>query len=44
VAVHALDVERLEVDEGSSPAYLSFNMFGHTLARGVLSPWFAAEG
>jgi Raf kinase inhibitor-like YbhB/YbcL family protein len=44
VAVHALDVERLEVDEGSSPAYLAFNMFGHTLARGVLSPWFAAEG
>jgi Raf kinase inhibitor-like YbhB/YbcL family protein len=44
VAVHALDVERLEVDEDSSPAYLGFNMFGHTLARAVLTPWWAAEG
>jgi len=43
LAVHALDVERLEVDDSSSPAFLAFNMVGHTLARAVLTPWFAAE-
>jgi Raf kinase inhibitor-like YbhB/YbcL family protein len=43
VGVHALDVAALEVDESSSPAYAAFQMFGHTLARAVLSPWWAAE-
>src|SRR6201997_1194894 len=32
-AVHALDVERLDVDESSRPALMGFFMFGHTLAR-----------
>lgn len=34
--VHALDVPALEVDDSASPAYLSFNMVFHTLARGIL--------
>jgi len=42
IAVHALDVDRLDVGPDSPPASLGFNMFGHTLARGVLSAWYAA--
>ncbi len=33
IVVHAVDVEHLDVDENSSPAYLGFNLFSHTLAR-----------
>ena len=36
VTVHAVDVERLEVTPESSPAYLGFNLFSHTLGRAVL--------
>ncbi|TFV62425.1 YbhB/YbcL family Raf kinase inhibitor-like protein [Geodermatophilus sp. DF01-2] len=36
VTVHAVDVERLEVTPDSTPAFLGFNLFGHTLARAVL--------
>ncbi len=36
VAVHAVDVERLDVTPDASPAFLGFNLFGHTLARAVL--------
>jgi Raf kinase inhibitor-like YbhB/YbcL family protein len=42
IGVHALDVDRLDLTPDSSPASLGFNMFGHTLARGVLSAWWAA--
>ena len=34
--VHALDVEKLGVDEGATPAFVGFNLFFHTLARAVL--------
>jgi len=34
--VHALDVAALGLPEGATPAYLGFNLFGHTLARAVL--------
>ena len=44
VAVHALDVERLEVGADASPAFLGFSMFGHTLARGELTGLWAVEG
>jgi Raf kinase inhibitor-like YbhB/YbcL family protein len=40
VAVHALDVERIEVDPGSTPAVMCFNMFGHTLARAEIQAWY----
>ncbi len=44
VGVHALDVERIDLDEDSSPASLGFNMFGHTLARAELTPWWENKG
>jgi phosphatidylethanolamine-binding protein (PEBP) family uncharacterized protein len=43
VAVHAVDVESLGVDDDASPAYLSFVLLGHTLARAVIAPWFESE-
>jgi Raf kinase inhibitor-like YbhB/YbcL family protein len=36
VAVHALDVEDLGVPPEASPAFVGFNVFGHTLGRAVL--------
>ncbi|CAM2763927.1 YbhB/YbcL family Raf kinase inhibitor-like protein [Skermania piniformis] len=36
VAVHALDVPRLDIDETATPAYLGFNLFGHAIARAYL--------
>jgi hypothetical protein len=36
VAVHALDVDTLELPDGASPAMLGFNLFSHGLARGVM--------
>ena len=35
--VHALDTPRLDVDPGATPAFLMFNLLGHTLARGALT-------
>jgi Raf kinase inhibitor-like YbhB/YbcL family protein len=39
-AVHAVDVDSLEVTGDSSPAYVSFNLVFHTLARAVLIPTY----
>jgi phosphatidylethanolamine-binding protein (PEBP) family uncharacterized protein len=44
VAVHALDVAHIDLGEDSTPAFLSFNMFGHTLARAVITGWWEAKG
>lgn len=41
--VHALDVERLEVDESATPTYVAFNTVFHTLARGLLVPTYQIE-
>ncbi|WP_374008740.1 YbhB/YbcL family Raf kinase inhibitor-like protein [Leifsonia sp. LS-T14] len=38
VVVHALDVERLDLDPEATPAVLGFNAHFHTLARAVLTP------
>ena len=35
-AVHALDVEKLDLSEDASPAYLGFNLFQHAVARAVI--------
>ena len=35
--VHALDVERLDVDAAATPAFLLFNLMGDTLARGAVT-------
>jgi Raf kinase inhibitor-like YbhB/YbcL family protein len=40
VVVHAVDVERLEVPEDASPAFLGFTLFSHTLARATITPVF----
>ncbi|CAJ1497313.1 YbhB/YbcL family Raf kinase inhibitor-like protein [[Mycobacterium] kokjensenii] len=36
VAVHAVDVEKLELAEDASPAFLGFNLFMHAIARAVI--------
>jgi Raf kinase inhibitor-like YbhB/YbcL family protein len=33
VAVHAVGVEKLDLPEGASPAFLGFNLFQHAIAR-----------
>lgn len=38
--VHAVDVESLGLGKDASPAFLGFNLFGHTLARGMIVPWY----
>ncbi|SDO81980.1 hypothetical protein SAMN04515671_2062 [Nakamurella panacisegetis] len=38
--VHALDVPALEIDDSVTPAYLSFNLVFHTLARAVIVPTY----
>ncbi|MFJ8581604.1 YbhB/YbcL family Raf kinase inhibitor-like protein [Micromonospora sp. NPDC093277] len=43
-AVHALDVERLDVGPGASPAYVGFNLAFHTLARAVIRPTYQVQG
>ncbi len=36
VAVHAVDVEKLDLSEDASPAFLGFNLFQHAIARAVI--------
>jgi Raf kinase inhibitor-like YbhB/YbcL family protein len=36
VAVHAVDVDKLDLGEDASPAYLGFNLFQHAIARAVI--------
>jgi Raf kinase inhibitor-like YbhB/YbcL family protein len=43
IAVHAVDADSIGLDAGATPAYLSFMLLGHTLARAVIVPWFEAE-
>lgn len=40
IAVHALGVERLEVDANTPPALLGFQLFMNAIARAVIVPWF----
>jgi Raf kinase inhibitor-like YbhB/YbcL family protein len=39
-AVHAVDVERLDVGPDASPAFVGFNLAFHTLARAVIRPTY----
>jgi phosphatidylethanolamine-binding protein (PEBP) family uncharacterized protein len=39
-AVHALDVDKLDVDDSVRPAIVGFNLAFHTLARGALRPTY----
>ena len=36
VAVHAVKVEKLELAEDASPAYLGFNLFMNAIARATI--------
>jgi Raf kinase inhibitor-like YbhB/YbcL family protein len=36
IAVHAVKVEKLEIDGDASPAYLGFNLFMNAIARAVI--------
>ena len=36
IAVHAVDVERLELPQEATPALLGFNLFTHAIARAVI--------
>ena len=40
--VHAVDVESLGIDQQASPAFLGFNLFSHTLGRGMIVAWYEA--
>lgn len=39
-AVHAVDVEKLDIDPDSTPTVLGFNLYFHTLGRSVLWGWY----
>ncbi len=43
IAVHAVDVDSLAIDEDATPAYLYLTLLGHTLARAVVVPWYESE-
>jgi Raf kinase inhibitor-like YbhB/YbcL family protein len=43
-AVHALDVDALDVDDAASPAVVGFNLAFHTLARAALRATYAVAG
>ncbi len=43
IAVHAVDVESIGIGPASTPAFLMFNLFGHTLARAVITPWWEVK-
>ena len=38
VTVHAVDVPTLDLPAEATPAFLGFNLFGHTLARATIVP------
>jgi Raf kinase inhibitor-like YbhB/YbcL family protein len=40
IAVHAVDTETLGLPKESTPAFLGFNLFTHSLGRGFLVPWY----
>jgi Raf kinase inhibitor-like YbhB/YbcL family protein len=42
-AVHAIDVDRLDVDDSVSPAVVGFNVTFHSLARGVLRATYRVD-
>lgn len=43
IGVHAVDVESLGIDHEATPAFFTFNLSGHTLARAVITPWCEAK-
>jgi len=43
LVVHAIDVDRLDLDASVTPAVLSFHLAFHTLARAVVVPTYRLE-
>ena len=43
-AVHALNVETLDLPATATPAFLGFNMFGATVARATITPVYENKG
>jgi len=43
-AVHALDVDSLDVGLDATPAYVGFNLAFHTVARATIRPTFQVAG
>ncbi|WP_448850759.1 YbhB/YbcL family Raf kinase inhibitor-like protein [Corynebacterium sp. 335C] len=43
-AVHAVDVEELEVPEDATPTVLGFNLYFHSIARSIITPWWENTG
>jgi Raf kinase inhibitor-like YbhB/YbcL family protein len=41
--VHAVDVDKLDVDEKATPAVVSFNLVFHTLARAIIVPTYQVK-
>lgn len=41
--VHAVDVESLGIPAEARPAFLGFNLFGHTLARATITPVYETK-
>jgi Raf kinase inhibitor-like YbhB/YbcL family protein len=41
--VHAVGVDKLEVGEDASPAFLGFNLFSNTVGRGMIVGWYEAS-
>ena len=42
-AVHAVEVEKLDIDPDATPTVLGFNLFFHTLGRAVTWGWYEAH-
>jgi Raf kinase inhibitor-like YbhB/YbcL family protein len=42
IVVHAVDVASLGLNKDATPAFLGFNLFSHTLGRGMIVPWYEA--
>ena len=39
-AVHAVDVEKLDIPEDATPTVLGFNLYSHSLGRAIITPWW----
>ena len=42
-AVHAVDVEKLDIDPDATPTVLGFNLHFHALGRAILWGWYEAK-
>lgn len=43
IVVHAVDVERLDIPEDASPAFLGFNLFSHSIGRARITGTYEAK-